>query len=223
MAWTALPRRPVAYFHPDPELPKHGVRIRPSGPSAYTVIARDPYGKQRWVKIGSTAEMTIEAARDEARKVISRVKQGLEPFEPPPVKPDTVAAVANNWLQRHVVKNRLRTGAEMRRIIEKYVLPHWAERNFIDIKRADIAKLLDYVEDKHGPAIADSVLTVLRSLSTWLQSRDDSYVPPFVRGMQRVPAQARKRSRVLADHEIKTVWDAAANAGTFGTLVRLCC
>lgn len=51
---AALPRRPSVYFYPDPELPKHGVRVRPTGPGAYTVIVRDAYGKQRWVKLGST-------------------------------------------------------------------------------------------------------------------------------------------------------------------------
>ena len=157
---AALPRRPMAYFHPDPELPKHGVRIRPSGPSAYTVIARDPYGKQRWVKIGSTAEMTIEAARDEARKVIARVKQGLEPFEPPPIKPDSVAAVAGGWLtapcrEKPATHRSPRCGASS----PKYVLPHWADREFVYIKRTDVAKLLDHVEDDtwsgHGRQCAD--------------------------------------------------------------------
>ena len=29
-----LPRRPQPYFYPDPELPKHGIRVRPTGPGA---------------------------------------------------------------------------------------------------------------------------------------------------------------------------------------------
>jgi len=218
---SELPRKAEPYFYPDPELPKHGIRVRPTGPGAYTVITRDPFKRQRWTKIGSTAEMTIAAARAAAREVISRVERGDTPFPPVPVRADSVGAVAEGWLQRHVAKSKLRTARELRRIITKYILPHWAERDFVSIKRADIAKLLDYVEDEHGPAMADSVLTVLRSLSTWVQSRDDNYVPPFVRGMQRVPAQARKRSRTLADHEIKAVWDAAENAGAFGAFVRL--
>jgi hypothetical protein len=73
---AALPRRPKPYFHPDPELPKHGIRVRPTGPGAYTVITRDPFGKQRWTKTGSTAEKTIGEARDIARVVIGRVEQG---------------------------------------------------------------------------------------------------------------------------------------------------
>ena len=72
-----LPRKARPYFHPDPELPKHGVRVRPTGPGAYTAITRDPFGKQRWVKIGSTAEMQIAEAREIARAVIRRVGRRL--------------------------------------------------------------------------------------------------------------------------------------------------
>ena len=60
---AALPRRSQPYCHPDPELPKHGVRVRPTGPSAYTTICRDPLGKQVWTKVGSTAEMMITEER----------------------------------------------------------------------------------------------------------------------------------------------------------------
>ena len=84
---AALPRRTASYFHPDPELPKHGIRIHPAGPGTFTVVTRDPYGKQKWIKIGSTAEMGIDEAREAARTVIKRVATGLDPFEPPPVNP----------------------------------------------------------------------------------------------------------------------------------------
>ena len=154
-----LPRRPTPYFHPDPELPKHGVRVRRNGPGAYTVVCRDPFGKQKWVKTGNTAETKITEAREIARTVIKRVEAGLAAFEPPPVQPESVAAVANAWLQRHVVKNKLRRGKEIRRIVERYIIPYVGDRAFVDLKRKDIAALLDHVEDKHGPWIADATLT----------------------------------------------------------------
>ena len=33
---AALPRRAQPYFHSDPELMKHGIRVRPTGPGAFT-------------------------------------------------------------------------------------------------------------------------------------------------------------------------------------------
>jgi integrase len=219
---TALPRRDAAYFHPDPELPKHGVRVRPSGPGTYTAIVRDAYGKQKWVKIGSTAEMKIEQARELARTVITRVRQGLDPFEPPPVRPDSVGDVIANYLQRHVEGHKLRSGNEVRRILEKYVLPHWRDRPFAEVRRSDVARLLDAVEDKHGAWVADATLAQLRAVASWFASRDDDYQLPFTRNMRRVPAEARKRSRILDDDELRRVWQAASDeAGSYGALIKI--
>ena len=216
-----LPVLSKPYFYPDPELPKHGIRVRPSGRKAYTVITRDPYGEQKWPKIGSTAEMKIAEARDIARTVIRRVEAGLAPFEAPPNKPDSVEAVAGHWFTRHVIKNKLRTAAEIKRVVDRYILPHWAARDFVSIRRRDIAELLDHLEDRHGPHTADAALAHLRSMATWVQSCDDSYAPPFTKGMRRVPKQARKRARILNDAELPAVWHAAAASGSFGALVLL--
>jgi integrase len=218
---AALERRATTYFHPDPELPKHGVRVRPAGPGSYTVIVRDPYGKQRWVKIGSTAEMTVAEARALARTVIKRVEAGLDPFEPPPVKPNTVADVIATYLKRHVEARGLRTGDEVRRVLDGYVLPHWRDRVFAEVRRSDVAKLLDAIEDKHGPWVADHTLSALRGVASWYAARDDSYLPPFTRNMRRVAQEARKRSRILSDDELRRVWQAASEAATFGALVKL--
>jgi len=218
---SKLPRKPKPYFHPDPQLVGHGVRVRPTGPGAFTVIVRDPYKRQRWVKIGSTDAMTIAEARDIGRTVIRRVEQGLAPFEAPPTKPDSVAAVADGWLTRYVRKSGLRTAAEIERVLKKYVLPHLGSRAFVELKRRDIAELLDHLEDCHGAHTADAALAHLRSIATWVQSRDDDYVPPFTKGMRRVAKHARVCSRTLTDAELRAVWMAADDAGAFGSLVRL--
>jgi integrase len=219
---AALPRRAgKTYYAPDPEMPKHGVRIRPVGPGTYTVITRNRYGQQKWIRIGSTAEMPIAEARNRARDVIRRVEAGHDPFEAPQAQPDSVAAVAENWLIRHVGKNKLRTAGEMRRIIERYIIPHIGQLAFVGVRRKQIAELLDHIQDKHGAAQADAVLAVLRSMATFTAARDENYEMPFVKNMKRVPKADRKRSRILNDVELQTVWRHAEGAGDYGALVRL--
>jgi integrase len=219
---SELKRKAKAYVEPDPELGGHVVRVHPKGPPhVFYVITRDAFKKQRWVKIASTAELTIEDSRERARNVLKRLKQGLEPFEAPPTKPDSVESVAERWLTRHVQKNKLRTGAEMKRIVEKYILPRWRDRAFADIKRSDVAALLDAIEDAHGAWVADAALSALRGMASWFATRDDTYVPPFVKRMRRVPKHQRKRSRILDDDELRIVWRAAEDAGSYGALVRL--
>ena len=218
---ATLPRRAVAYFHPDPELIKFGIRVNPNRAGTYTVITRDPYKKQRWVKIGSTAEMKIEQAREVARGVIQRVEKGKTAFEAPKPQADSVTAVAEAWLKRHVRKYKLRSGDELERIVKRYIVPHIGDRPFVEVRRKDITALLDHIEDEHGVGMADGVLNTLRMMALWQQTRDDDYEPPFTKNMRRTPKQNRRRSRVLTDAELRAVWQHAGDAGAFGDVIKL--
>ena len=208
---AALPRKAKRYILADPEQRGLYLRIPVQGPIVYAAVARYQ-GKQTWATVGTNDVLTIEEARDKAREAIKRIKAGEEPFPPPPAKPakpDSVEAVVEDWLKRHVEKNKLITGPELARRLRVYVFPYIGDRPFAEIRRGDIAKLLDTVEDKHGAWVADSVLGILRSVSTWFASRNDDYQIPFVRGQRRVPAHDRKRSRILNDDELRAVWRTA--------------
>lgn len=215
----ALKPRPQRYAYPDPELRGHYVRVQPSGAKAFVAVARSPQGNQVWHTVGNADVLTIDEAREHSRAAIKRIKAGLPALEPPAVKPDSFKAVAENWLQRHVAAKQLRSGREVRRSLEMYVYPHWAERDFISIKRSDVAKLLDRIEDNNGSRMADVVLAYLRGMANWFSGRDDDYVSPFVRGMRR--HQNGARSRILDDDELRAVWKVAETNGDFGALVRL--
>ena len=201
---TGKKRKSKRYIEADPEQRGLYLRIPPEGPISFAAVARDPYGKQVWATIGTTADMKIAEARERAREVLRRVKDGLEAIETPKPKPESVAEVAENWLRRHVEKNKHRTGCGSTPGRSKSTyLPHWRNRIFVEITRRDITALLDNVEDKHGPAMADAILTTMRSMAGWVQKRDDNTPRPFVRGMKRVPAEIHKRSRMLSDDEIR--------------------
>ena len=217
---AALPRKRARYIVADPEQRGHYVRIPTSGPAVFAAVARH-HGKQVWATLGTADVLSIEEAREKAREAIRRIRGGLQPFEPAPIKPDSVAAVTEQWIKRHVAAKGLRTGDEIKRQLDVYVLPHIGAQPFAEIRRGDIARLLDTVEDKHGPWIANSVLGILRSMATWFASRNDDYQIPFVRGQRRVPTQDRKRDRILDDTELRAVWTAAEANGSFGAFVRL--
>jgi integrase len=220
---AALKRRAIAYFYPDPELPKHGVRVQPNGPPhGFYVVARDAYGKQRWVRICSTAELTIEESRDKARTVIKRLAAGEEPFPPVPVKKDSYRAVAENWLKLHVAKQGLRTRGEIERLLQTLVFPHWGKRDFAGIKRRDITGLLDHIEETTGAWNADHVLAIIRKIANWYAIRDDEYRSPYVAGMRRTRSEARTRERILTDEELRAIWrQAEAGGGTFDALIQM--
>ena len=131
---AALPKKQKRYTKPDPEQGGHYVRVMPDGANVFVAVARDPHGKQVWHTIGSADVLQIAEARERARTAIRRIKDGLPPVEAPPVKPDSVKAVAESWLQRHVAKKKLRTEDEIKRCLNKYVYDQWADHNFINIK-----------------------------------------------------------------------------------------
>lgn len=217
---ASLKPRSARYTFPDPELRGHYVRVTPTGAKSYVALARDPDGKQVWATLGGTDLLTIDQARDEAREAIKRIREGL-PAIPQRVKAETVEDVADRFLKRHVEKQKLRSQPEIKRLIEKHLKPALGKREFVGIRRSDVADLLDKIEDNHGPREADYLLAVIRKMMNWFAERRDDYVPPLARGMRRTDPKRRKRERILNDEELRKVWTAAEDAGKFGAIVRL--
>ena len=147
-----------------------------------------------------------------------RVRDGLPATEP---KGETFGVVAQTWLVRHVEKNELRSAGEIKRLLDKYVLPTWSDLQFVSIRRSDVTALLDHIEDDHGARQADYCLAVIRGLMNWTAARRDDYAVPIAKGMRRQSASAQARDRVLTDEEIKRVWETADQCGAFGAMVKV--
>jgi integrase len=217
---AALPKKRTRYPFADPEMRGHYVRVMPEGPNVFAAMARGPGGTQKWATLGRSDVLTIEQSRDKARSAIKRIKESLEPFEPPTAKPDSYEAVALKFLELHVAKEGLRSGGEVERLLRKFVLKHWGKRDFVGIKRRDINELLDSIA-KESAWNADHVLAVIRKIANWYATRDDDYRSPFVVGMRRTKSDDRERDRILDDDELRKIWRAAEANGTFGALVRI--
>lgn len=220
---AALKARASRYAFPDPELRGMYIRVQPTGSKAFVTAARDPVRKKQvWSLIGATDVLTIKDARKQARRVLERVRAGQSAFEAPPQEPDSFGKVAHTWLERHARAKGLRSLTEIERLLRAHVFPVWSDRSFLDIRRSDVAALLDGVEDNHSPRQADAVLTVVRSIMNWAAVRNDNYHPPIVRGMRRQSPTAQARERVLSDLEIQAVWKRAEDQGSFGAFIRAC-
>jgi integrase len=215
---AALPRKEKRQTLPDPEQPGHYLRI-PARTSraaiAFAAVAREPGGKQIWTTVGTADAIGIDQARELARAAIKRIKAGRPISES--AKP-TVSDVADQWLERHVRSNKQRTERERGRIVSRYLVPSIGDQVFADVRRKDIAELLDRIEDESGKPMADGVLNTFRAMSKWVQQRDENYHPPLTAGMSRVPKGEGRRKRILADDEIRAIWRVQ---GQYGDFVRL--
>lgn len=215
------PRKRVTAF--DPDTRGLCVRVTPKGKKTFTIVARDPAGKQVWREVGGCDEITLEDARTKAREGVRRIKEGLDPFPEAekPRAPDTVGDVVRNFLKRYVEAKGLRSASEIERIFNVYVLPEWGDRPYTGIRRADVAAMLDGIEDNHGPVMADRVLAWVRKLLNWQATRDDDYTPPIIPGMARTKPAERSRERILTDDEIRLLWPILSETGSYGALCQI--
>ena len=81
--------------------------------------------------------------------------------------------------------------------MNKVLLPLWGGRDFASIRRGEIARLLDEVEDQSGARSADQALSIISGMVTWYAQRDETYVSPLVKGMRRYNKADNARSRIL--------------------------
>ena len=165
-------------------------------------------------KLGRYPHLKLKEARDRARIFLADPQKALAQ-----AGSGSFHEVAETFIKRHVAASKLRSQPEIERCLAKYIYPAWAHRPFREIKRGDVADLLDGIQDRHGARQADLVLAIIRKMANWYATRTDDYVSPVVRGMRRSNGSERKGKRILDDDEIRALWN--ADAGTFGGLVKV--
>jgi integrase len=182
----------------------------PTGFKSFVAVARDPSGKQKWITLGNAAHLGLDQARAKARQTITATKDGHQ-------APESFQAVSNEWFKRHV--DALVSAKAIRGYFERHFLPEWAGREFESIRRGDVAKMLDSIEDKSGASSADHALAHLSGLFGWYALRNENYASPIIRGMRRILHKGRER--ILSDDEIRELWKATGNIGDLTKLLLL--
>ena len=204
----------------DTEVRGFVARRLPSGVVTYGLRYRVA-GGQRWLALGIHGRITPDKARKLAKQRVGEVAADRDPAgerkaaqaKATQAAANTVDALLNAFVARHVRKN-LRTAKEFERIFDKYVRPRLGTKSVYNLRRRDVVEMLDAIEDEHGPVMADRTLGRVRKAFNWYSTRDDTFVPPIVRGMTRTSITERARERVLSDDELRAVWSAADDLGT---------
>ena len=209
-------------------VPGFGVRVTDRGKKSYILTARFPGSTNPTRRtIADVGAMELAKAREVARAWLAQIAAGLDPQaerererQEASKRPLTFVDVAEQFMTQHVRRNGLRSGDEIDRLLKKDVLPVWRDREFVSIRRGDVARLLDGIETR-APVQADYVLAVLSKLFNWYMAREEDYVSPVVRGMRRTVAKDHARSRTLTDVELRQFWTASGSAGTYGAFLRI--
>jgi integrase len=176
-------------------------------------------GEKEPEKLGIGTPLTLAAARKLAAEALHQVELGKDPQEAKKagrraaqaVAADTFQAIAGQYFARD--GRTLRTTVDRRAILNRLVYPVIGSRPISDIKRSEIVRLLDQIEDGSGEVMADKALAVIRRIMRWHSGRSDEFRSPVVPGMARTKPRERARERILNDEELRQVWRAAEAGG----------
>lgn len=196
--------------------------VQPSGAKSFAVRYRFG-GKPK--KLTLQAGISLAAARKATADALFEVSQGRDPSvakarlreECRTAAADTFEAVCANFFKRDGA--HLRSANDWQRDLKRQVFPAFGARPISEIRRKDIVRLLDTIEDDNGPGSATTTLAIIRRIMNWHAARSDDFRSPIVRGMARRKTSENARSRILTDDEIRAVWKANM-AGPFSHLVR---
>jgi integrase len=175
----------------------------------------------RSYRMAISGNLKLAEARKQARAILGEVAKGRNPLaerrKEAAARTNTLESVAESYFRRE--GRKLRTMEERQRGLQRLVYPRLGSRQIEDVKRSDLVKLLDKIEDENGAAMADHILAYLSRVFSWQASRSDNFRSPIVRGMRRHNGHAR--ARILSDDEIRKLWAATGTlSGAFGPLVR---
>jgi integrase len=220
----------------DTEVSNFGVRVTETGKISFNVMRRiGPKGapvRRVVAEHRCGAEYTeglLTQAREDARKVIRDMAQGIDPKAKAERELDAARAaeatraansfeaVAEDFIKRHVLsldrgRPKLKSGPEVEATIRREIIPKWRGRLIAEIARRDVVKLLEDVVDDGRASVAHHLLAYLSKLFNWAIARDvyGLQASPITRGMGKDIIGAKKpRQRVLSNGDIVEVWRAS--------------
>jgi integrase len=193
-----------SYF--DESLPCFGCRVSQGGTRSFIVM----HGPERSIKtIGRYPVITLAEARAEAKRILAQ--RTLEKFRPQAIRWDE-AVVA--YLTECEQKNRLKTVRGYRYLLGLF---EFGRRGLADIAPQELHRVIDRFGNR--PALKNAVAVCIRTFFNWAERRH--YVDRTPCARMKRPRAKPSRSRVLTDDELRRVWTAASECGSFGDIVRL--
>jgi integrase len=221
------------YFVWDAQVAGFGIRVTDRTPPSvsFVLVTRYPGAKHPAPRrIGDYPSIELAKARRIAREWRDDIAKGIDPkdraedakreaqrarLEAERRRANTFAAAFDAFADEHLAT--LRTGAVVKSIIKKHVLPVLGDRPLAEITRADGNDLLRGLA-KTTPTHANRIRSYLRSFGRWAEDEERIEESPFT-NLKRF-AKERTRDRVLSDVEIRAIWRACAKLGAFGRAFR---
>lgn len=196
--------------HWDADLPRFGLRVRPSGAKSYVVQYRNGHGATKRVTIGAPGELwTPDAARKRARELLAEVDTGADPATEKREKRGamTVAELSGHYLADHADPHlRPATVRDLRGYLRRHILPALGARKVGEVTGEQVSKL--HLSMRGTPAQANRVLANLSPMFEYAIKRKLRADNPC-KGIPKFPEE--KRERFASAEELGRLYAALAN------------
>lgn len=199
----------------DDALPGFGVRVIYTGRAVYVIRYRNRHGRERLHTFARVAEMHPEAAREFAKRLFVRVREGADPAEERTEAKEapTLDQLRLRMEAEHLSKRKAGTRRSYEQLWRLHILPAIGGTKIVaEIDERDVDKIMRHCGDRHATANrALAVLSKALSLAERWKIRPKNSNP--VRGTER--HAERKRERVLTPDEVPAVWAALDHPSIF--------
>ena len=214
---------------PDPALSGLYLVAQPTGAKSWAFRYRSD-GRPRKLTLGKWPVMGIADARLAASEALDAVEHGRDPGseklaqkkeQSTRADQDSIEALVETFAKRHLLK--LKTGATVKRELERHAVTAWRGRDVGSISKRDVLDLLDAIVDSGRETSANRLRAYLGKFFNWCIERSILEASPMM-GVK-APAKEKSRDRVLTDDEIRWFWQGCEAArppwGPMGQLLLL--
>ena len=195
-----IPERGQADYY-DLSYPGLCLRVSQGGSKVFTFIHRKGGDRQRHT-IGKYGQVTLSEAREACRKLTLVAIPG---------KSISYDDALDLYVKHHLAHMRQSHRIEAERLLRR----HFPFKTLDEITKKDVITILDTLT----PSIADHALRRLNAFLNWCIDRDYITVNPLQR--LKIKGARNTRDRVLSEDELRAIWHAASQMGTFGAIIQL--